>query len=99
MDNNDDWIEDFDDEWIDDGEEIDENNEPVAIEQMQQAIDEAKQIILTFVKDNFDKNIYDKVLELLNKTSIDIDRDPKTAESCAAYCSYGERNFYYRKIL
>lgn len=95
----DDWVEDFDDEWIDDGEEIDENNEPVTIEQMQQAIDEAKQIMLTFVKDNFDKKIYDKVLKLLDKTNIDIDRDPKNADACAAYCSYNERDFYYRKIL
>lgn len=76
-----------DDDWVEDIDEKDEDKNPVTIEQMKDAIDESKKIMLFFIKDNFGEDIDIRAEELLNTLNIDIDSDEKTAEACSAYHS------------
>lgn len=46
----DDWVEDIEEE---DKEDVKEDKDPITIEQMKDAIDESKKIILYFIKNNF----------------------------------------------
>ena len=73
---NDDWVEDIEEE---DKEDVKEDKDPITIEQMKDAIDEYKKIILYFIKNNFGEDIYTQAVELLNSTNFDIDSDEKTA--------------------
>lgn len=71
-------------------EEITQNIEPITIEQMNEAIEEAKKIMIFFVEEQFGKDILDKVSDTINNLKIGIDSDPKTAKSCVAYYSSTE---------
>ena len=84
----DDWVEDIEEEDKEDvKEDVKEDKDPITIEQMKDAIDESKKIILYFIKNNFGEDIYTQAVKLLNSTNFDIDSDEKTAELCWAYCN------------
>ena len=62
-------------------------HESITIEQMSDAIEEAKKIMLLFVEEYFGEDILNKVSSVIDSLKIGIDRDPKTAKLCSAYYS------------
>ena len=92
-----------DDEDLNEGnaEELVQDDEQIAIEQMGDAIEEAKRIMLLFVGEHFGEDILNKVASVIDSLPIRIDRDPKTAELCSAYYTNRKdgRNFFNRKLL
>ncbi len=84
-------IKNNDDDWeIDDIEEKEEPTqdlEPITIEQMHDAIEEAGNIILTFANEIVGQDIIEKITYIIATLTIEIDRDPKNAAACSAYYS------------